>query len=542
MIRNLSIKLKLVAFAGTAIILLLIVAISGWIATLSVGEQLTNLSEQSLPAVTNLMRMRTYQLASISENRNAMSFDVATYDSMPDTAAAVDEGNAFFGDILKSKADADAKAQTYFNNYTKLPKAAEEAQTWKTLQSAWLVYLDSNAVADSTLKRLAEERDWRRMVMAMTDFKRFDDQVRGASQQIQTLLDTLIARNQTYAKQAADDGRKAQERARLLTFLMTSMALLLCAGGAWWVTRSVTVPLRAAVKVARLVADGDLTATVVVHSADETGQLMQALKDMNGSLEKIVGRVRSDTDTIAIASHEIASGNLDLSSRTERQANTLAETTTSILDLTSTVKQNSDNARRANQLAISASEVASKGGTVVSQVVATMASINTSAKKIVDIIGVIDAIAFQTNILALNAAVEAARAGEQGRGFAVVAAEVRILAQRSAGAAKEINALIGTSVENIDAGSKLVEQAGTTMDEIAVSVNRVTNIMSEISAASEEQTSGLDHINEAIKQMDEVTQQNASLVEEAAAASDSLQQRATELMAAVSVFKLNSNT
>jgi methyl-accepting chemotaxis protein len=310
-------------------------------------------------------------------------------------------------------------------------------------------------------------------------------------------------------------------------------------GFAWWVTRSITRPMNQAVRIAQTVAAGDLTSRIEISGKDETGQLLQALKNMNDSLVRIVSDVRSGTDTIATASSQIASGNLDLSSRTEEQAGSLEETASSMEELTSTVKQNADNARQANSLAMSASDVASKGGAVVSEVVQTMGSINDSARKIVDIIGVIDGIAFQTNILALNAAVEAARAGEQGRGFAVVASEVRNLAQRSAAAAKEIKTLISDSVEKVDTGSKLVDQAGATMDEVVASVKRVTDIMGEITAASQEQTSGIEQINQAIMQMDEVTQQNASLVEEAAAASESLQDQARNLAQTVSVFKLS---
>jgi methyl-accepting chemotaxis protein len=306
------------------------------------------------------------------------------------------------------------------------------------------------------------------------------------------------------------------------------------------ITRSITRPLDRAVQVAQTVASGDLTSNITVDSKDETGKLLSALKDMNTNLVKIVGEVRSGTDTIASASNQIATGNLDLSSRTEEQASSLEETASSMEELTSTVKQNADNARQANQLAVSASEVAEKGGTVVSQVVETMNSITESSKKIVDIIGVIDGIAFQTNILALNAAVEAARAGEQGRGFAVVASEVRNLAQRSAAAAKEIKGLIDTSVEKVDAGSKLVGEAGTTMGDIVDSVKRVTDIMAEITAASQEQTAGIEQINQAISQMDEVTQQNAALVEEAAAASQSMQDQAGKLTEVVSVFRLSA--
>ena len=309
---------------------------------------------------------------------------------------------------------------------------------------------------------------------------------------------------------------------------------------AWLITRSITRPLNQAVVFAQTVAAGDLSSNIVVNSTDETGRLLQALKDMNESLRKIVGEVRLGTDTIATASSQIASGNLDLSSRTEQQASSLEETASSMEELTGTVKQNADNARQANSLVLSASAVAIKGGTVVAEVVSTMGSINESSRKIVDIISVIDGIAFQTNILALNAAVEAARAGEQGRGFAVVAAEVRNLAQRSAAAAKEIKTLIGDSVDKVEVGAKLVDQAGSTMQEIVDSVKRVTDIMSEITAASSEQTDGIEQINQAISQMDEVTQQNAALVEEAAAAAQSLQDQAANLSQVVSVFNLDS--
>ena len=326
--------------------------------------------------------------------------------------------------------------------------------------------------------------------------------------------------------------------------IMTTIAVLGVLMGmviAWLITRSITRPLNEAVLVAQTVAAGDLTSDIIVNSTDETGRLLQALKDMNESLRKIVGEVRHGTDTIATASSQIASGNLDLSSRTEQQASSLEETASSMEELTSTVKQNADNAKQANSLVMSASAVAVKGGVVVAEVVTTMGSINESSRKIVDIISVIDGIAFQTNILALNAAVEAARAGEQGRGFAVVAAEVRNLAQRSAAAAKEIKTLIGDSVDKVETGAKLVDQAGSTMQEIVDSVKRVTDIMSEITAASVEQTDGIEQINQAITQMDEVTQQNAALVEEAAAAAQSLQDQAANLSQVVSVFNVGGS-
>ena len=316
-------------------------------------------------------------------------------------------------------------------------------------------------------------------------------------------------------------------------------AVLLGAVICVWLLHAIVRPLADAVGVAKAVAAGDLTMRIDVSSTDETGQLLLALREMNESLVRIVSEVRGGTETIATASGQIASGNSDLSARTETQASALEETASSMEELTSTVKQNADSAIQANQLARSASEVAVKGGAVVSQVVDTMGSINESSRKIVDIIAVIDGIAFQTNILALNAAVEAARAGEQGKGFAVVATEVRQLAQRSAAAAKEIKSLIDASVEKVDVGARLVDQAGATMQEIVDSVKRVTDIMGEITIASKEQTDGIEQVNQAVNQMDEGTQQNAALVEQAAAAADSLQEQAVHLAHVVSVFKLD---
>jgi methyl-accepting chemotaxis protein len=356
----------------------------------------------------------------------------------------------------------------------------------------------------------------------------------------QEAMDENIELQKANNKIDVDLANEAYRSAQMLMLVLAGLAILLGGAIAWFVARSITRPIGEAVAVARTVASGDLSSRIHVESQDETGQLLQALKDMNDSLVSIVGQVRTGTDTIATASNQIASGNLDLSSRTEQQASSLEETASSMEEMTSTVKQNADNARQANQLAISASEVALKGGAVVSQVVDTMESINASSKKIVDIIGVIDGIAFQTNILALNAAVEAARAGEQGRGFAVVASEVRNLAQRSAAAAKEIKSLIGDSVEKVETGAKLVDEAGSTMQAIVESIKSVTDIMGEITTASQEQTSGIEQINQAITQMDEVTQQNAALVEEAAAAAGALQDQAGNLAQVVSVFKLSA--
>ncbi len=339
-------------------------------------------------------------------------------------------------------------------------------------------------------------------------------------------------------------GQRSQEAAALqsrTTWVLLGggiIAALLACMLAILLTRNITRPLVEAVALAQRVAQGDLSSDIVVRSQDETGQLMAALRDMNTALVGIVGEVRGGTDTIATASAQIAVGTMDLSSRTEQQASSLEETASSMEELTAAVKQNADNALAARSLASAASTVAVKGGAVVSEVVQTMGSINDSSRKIADIIGVIDGIAFQTNILALNAAVEAARAGEQGRGFAVVATEVRNLAQRSASAAKEIKGLIDDSVEKVGAGSKLVDQAGATMQEVVDSVQRLSAIIGEITDASEEQRLGIEQVNEAISQMDQVTQQNAALVEEAAAAANAMQDQAAQLSHAVQVFRL----
>ena len=356
----------------------------------------------------------------------------------------------------------------------------------------------------------------------------------------QAAISDMIAMQAARNKADQESGEQRYQAARLMLHGIGTTALLIAAIIGWIISRSITRPLAHAVEIARTVASGDLTSRIEVDSTDETGQLLAALKEMNASLQQIVGQVRDGTDTIATASREIASGNLDLSARTEQQASSLEETASSMEELTTTVRQNAENARQANQLALSASDVATRGGAVVADVVKTMGAITESAAKIADIIGVIDGIAFQTNILALNAAVEAARAGEQGRGFAVVASEVRNLAQRSASAAKEIKMLIDTSVSNVDTGSRLVGAAGSTMDEILVSVQRVTDIMGEITMASREQETGIGQINQAVSEMDTVTQQNAALVEEAAAAAQSLQEQSELLAQVVSVFRVDA--
>ena len=328
-------------------------------------------------------------------------------------------------------------------------------------------------------------------------------------------------------------------KAELIGVILVSLAL--AAFLAIWIIRAVTKPVNQAVEIARSVAAGNLSTQFEAHGTNETAQLLHALSDMQSSLVKVVDNVRQGSESVSTASAEIAQGNNDLSARTEQQASALEETAASMEQLSATVKQNADSARTANQLAMSASTVAVKGGEVVAEVVDTMKGINDASKKISDIISVIDGIAFQTNILALNAAVEAARAGEQGRGFAVVASEVRSLAGRSADAAKEIKSLISTSVERVEHGTALVDNAGATMTEVVSSIKRVTDLMGEISAASTEQSQGVMQVGEAVMQMDQVTQQNAALVEEMAAAATSLKSQAQELVQTVAVFNLGDS-
>ncbi|WP_394780724.1 methyl-accepting chemotaxis protein [Undibacterium sp.] len=417
----------------------------------------------------------------------------------------------------------------YESDYAALISEPSEKNIFAEYTALWDAYIAENG------KLVALARDGKN--------KEARDVLRGESSRLNAemlkRMDGIVKVNVDGGIQAYQLGESIYSHSRTLIIAVLVVSIALGLVLAYFIARVVARPLQQALRVAQTVASGDLTSHIESNSSDETGQLLQALKEMNASLLSVVTEVRMGTDLIATASTEIANGNMDLSSRTETQASSLEETASSMEELTSTVRQNGDNAKQANQLSHSASAVAQKGGSVVSQVVETMGSINESSKKIVDIIGVIDGIAFQTNILALNAAVEAARAGEQGRGFAVVASEVRNLAQRSASAAKEIKALINDSVEKVDQGTRLVDQAGITMEEVVASVRRVTDIISEITAASQEQSTGIEQINDAIVQMDQVTQQNAALVEQAAAAAGALQDQASNLSRVVGVFKLN---
>ncbi len=352
-------------------------------------------------------------------------------------------------------------------------------------------------------------------------------------------LGEILAFQEKKAADSVEIAHASYASARTLVILLALAAVVLGVLVAWFITRSVTRPLEEAGQVAARVADGDLTSRIEVTTKDETGLLLQSMKTMNDNLKDMVGKINATASSVATGAGQISAGNINLSQRTEEQAASLEETASSMEELTSTVKQNADNARQANQLAAAAREQAEKGGEVVGKAIAAMGGINSASKKIADIIGVIDEIAFQTNLLALNAAVEAARAGEQGRGFAVVAGEVRNLAQRSAASAKEIKDLIGDSVQKVEDGSKLVEQSGQTLGEIVGAVKKVSDIVAEIAAASQEQSVGIEQVNKAVMQMDEVTQQNAALVEEAAAASKSMEEQAQSLREMMATFKID---
>ena len=448
-----------------------------------------------------------------------------------DTAHKVRDGAMTPAQGLQSVADARKAIDTNWSAYLATRLAPEETQLvarFKPLQAK------ADAATD-TLLGLFKSGD----VPALTSYAA--KEMYPAIDPLQEVLGQLMQVQLDYAKAEYDRAAASFQtiRALALTAVVLGILLAVLMGGA--MIRQISRSLDNAVQITDSVAQGDLTVPIQARGKDEIAQLLGGLTTMRDNLAHVVSGVRGNAQGVASASAEIASGNNDLSIRTEQQASALQETAASMEELSSTVKQNADNARQANQLAMSASTVAGQGGDVVAEVVTTMKGINDSSKKIADIISVIDGIAFQTNILALNAAVEAARAGEQGRGFAVVAGEVRNLAQRSAEAAKEIKSLINASVERVEQGTLLVDKAGTTMTEVVGAIRRVTDIMGEISAASSEQSTGVSQVGEAVTQMDQVTQQNAALVEEMAAAASSLSHQAQALVGAVAVFKLSTD-
>jgi len=424
---------------------------------------------------------------------------------------------------------------------------AEIGKTWDEYMATYLTPEEKKLADQFALDRKKFVVEGLKPAVALLRAGKTEDTRRHIADHIRPLfdavrhgIDALVQLQMDVAKQEYD---AAQSRYNL-SLIVTVLAIIAGIGIALWVgwtlIRAIMTPLDRSIRVAQGIAKGDLTQRVTVDTNDEFAQLLGALKTMNEKLQSVVGDVRKGTDTIGQASKEISQGNTDLSQRTQEQASALEETASSMEEMTSTVKQNADNARQANQLVNNARTQAQEGGEVVNKAVTAMQAINASSKKIADIIGVIDEIAFQTNLLALNAAVEAARAGEQGRGFAVVAAEVRNLAQRSATAAKEIKGLIKDSVEKVDTGSELVDASGKALKEIVESVKKVSDIVAEIASASQEQSSGIEQVNKAVMQMDETTQQNAALVEEAAAASKAMEEQAQALGRMMEFFRMDA--
>jgi methyl-accepting chemotaxis protein len=515
----------------------------GFLANIKIGKRLglgfaLILAMTVLVAVVGVWRLNDVAAATrammaepLTKERLITDWYSLNFASIRRTAAIVKSADPALGPYFKEDSAASVKkAAELLKQIEPLVSAGQEKELFDKILKQRKAY---SASRDGAVKAKSEGN-------AEEAARILDQEFTPSSKLYQELLHELVIMQRTSIDATAKAIDASASHSTGLIATITGLAVLLGVALSWLLTTGITRPIREAVDLAETVASGDLTRTIGTTAQDETGALLRALRHMNDSLVGIVTQVRSGTDLIATGSAEISSGNLDLSSRTEQQASALEETAASMEELTTTVRQNADNARQANQLSITASDVAAQGGAVVGQVITTMGSINESSRKIVDIIGVIDGIAFQTNILALNAAVEAARAGEQGRGFAVVASEVRTLAQRSAAAAKEIKELIGDSVSKVDAGAKLVDQAGTTMEQVVTSIRRVTDIMAEITHASQEQTGGIEQVNQAIGQMDEVTQQNAALVEESAAAAASMEDQAAKLAQVVSVFKLDS--
>ncbi len=511
--KNLTIKARLIAILAFMSVLLVAIGGMGLVGMSKANEGLRTVYEDRTVALEQLTQIDRLIL------RNRIAIAIALVTPSPEfmrrNADEVDKNIETIGGIWKQ----------YMATYL-TPEERKIAEKFA---------LDRGRFVNEGLKpAIAALRDNK-----PEDAKRIvTDHVRPLYEPVKEGVDALIKLQIDVAAQEYQESQARYATLRNVSFAVVGAGALLAAFIGYLLVRAITVPLNAAVTVAGKIADGDLDNDIQVTTRDETGKLLAALKAMNAKLYGIVSEVRASSASVGSAAKQISAGNADLSSRTQEQASALEETASSMEEMTSTVKQNADNARQANQLANGARDQAEKGGQVVSKAVSAMGEINSSSRKIADIISVIDEIAFQTNLLALNAAVEAARAGEQGRGFAVVASEVRNLAQRSAGAAKEIKTLINDSVDKVKAGSELVDESGRTLTQIVESVKKVTDIVAEIAAASQEQAAGIDQVNKAVMQMDEVTQQNAALVEEAAAASRSMEEQAANLNTQMAFFKI----
>ncbi|MBR7976896.1 Tar ligand binding domain-containing protein, partial [Burkholderia vietnamiensis] len=513
-IANLTIRARIGLTMAFLAVLLAVIGVLGLYGMSTANDSMRELFTNQMPSAVNVAVADTYAA------RERLALDrAALLVGTPDSAAAVERSRA-----MRAQSDA------WWKKYLDLPRGPEE----------------DRIAQDVAAKRQALQRncDAFGSLVAAGDRDRLGE----GAKQLQVLYNDLATASEALRNFQFSDAQRGYDHAESVyeTLRVVSVVALLAgfvAAVLSWLTltRAIGRPLAEALGHFDAIAAGDLRRAIVVQRRDEMGQLLNGLAKMQRGLVDTVRTVRGGSESIATAAREIAAGNIDLSSRTEEQASALQETASSMEQLTGTVKQNADNARQASALAANASEIANKGNTVVGQVVGTMGEINDSSAKIADIIAIIEGIAFQTNILALNAAVEAARAGEEGRGFAVVAGEVRSLAQRSSSAAKEIKALIDASVERIHTGSQLVDEAGRTMHDVIAAVQRVTDIMGEIAAASEEQSGGIDQVARAVAQMDEVTQQNAALVEEAAAAAQSLDEQAARLRDTAAVFRLDDD-
>ena len=512
---NFKISTRLTAVFGLIAVLLVAIASAALLQMGTMRAATSDITENWLPSVEQVNKMNT----------GTSDFRIQEYKHVLNT-----DDNAMIA-IEKKLSEVLSEFEKNHQTYVKLISSPEERKLYDAFAAEWKQYLQLHEQVIGLSRK--NVNDQAKKILEGESKTLFDS--------LSSKLDKLIDLNHDGSIAASKDSAQAYASARTIVLVISVCALVLMIMAAIWLIRSITQPLNHAVALLNQVAEGDLTAHIEAHSTDETGQLLSAMQRMQQSLVRTVSTVREGSESVATASAQIAQGNNDLSQRTEEQASALEQTAASMEELGSTVAQNADNAKQANQLALNASTVAVKGGDVVAQVVDTMKGINDSSRKISDIISVIDGIAFQTNILALNAAVEAARAGEQGRGFAVVASEVRSLAGRSAEAAKEIKSLINASVERVEQGTLLVDQAGATMAEVVGSIRRVTDIMGEISAASTEQSLGVSQIGEAVQQMDQVTQQNAALVEEMAAAASSLKSQAQDLVSTVAVFKLSQD-
>jgi methyl-accepting chemotaxis protein len=512
---NARVITRLLAIVALSAVFTLAIGLMGMWRTSQVNDMLNSMYDTNLVPVGDVANAN---MQAIYHNRALLSY-------------VIENEKAEMGKIAGEMDKNIAEMDKLINKYKATELSQREVGLLKQVDAAWPPYLAAAkkvmaaSYADNNAEAMKLMRD-----EAAPAFQKYDD-----------TLSAVVDVNIELGKKAYDESDVIVAEIATTTLVLIAVAIGLSLVVGVWVARSVTRQLggepKLAAEMAQAIAEGKLSTPIPVAQGD-SNSLMAALERMRNSLADIVAGVRQNAESVASASAQIATGNQDLSGRTEEQASALEETAASMEELSTTVKQNADNAAQANQLAVTASTVAVKGGSEVQEVVATMRSINESSRRIADIIGVIDGIAFQTNILALNAAVEAARAGEQGRGFAVVASEVRNLAQRSAGAAKEIKELISASTQRVDQGMTLVDKAGHTIQEVVDAIRRVTDIMGEITSASAEQSAGVSQIGEAVSQMDQATQQNAALVEESAAAADGLRQQAAQLLEAVSVFQL----